>query len=107
MTRMRTAILISGRGSNMSALLEAAAEPSFPAVIELVLASRPDAPGLARAAAAGIVTAVVDHRAHPDRAAFENAVQLELERRDIQLVCLAGFMRILTPWFIERWSGRL
>jgi phosphoribosylglycinamide formyltransferase-1 len=107
MTRMRTAILISGRGSNMSALLEASAEPSFPAVIELVLANRPDAPGLARAAAAGIATAVVDHRAYPDRAAFENAVQLELERRDIQLVCLAGFMRILTPWFIERWSGRL
>ena len=76
-------------------------------MIELVLANRPDAPGLARAAAAGIATAVVDHRAYPDRASFENAVQLELERRDIQLVCLAGFMRILTPWFIERWSGRL
>lgn len=107
MTRLRTAILISGRGSNMTALLEAARDPSFPAGIELVLANRVDAPGLARAAAAGIATTAIDHRAYPDRAAFEHAMQMELERRDIQLVCLAGFMRILTPWFIERWAGRL
>ena len=72
-----------------------------------MLANRLDAPGLARAAAAGIATTAIDHRAYPDRAAFEHAMQMELERRDIQLVCLAGFMRILTPWFIERWSGRL
>lgn len=107
MARMRTAILISGRGSNMTALIEAARDPSYPAEIVLVLSNRPDAWGLARAAQAGVETLAVDHKAFPDRPSFEHAMQAELERRGVELVCLAGFMRVLTPWFIERWPGRL
>ncbi|MCP8939370.1 phosphoribosylglycinamide formyltransferase [Alsobacter sp. SYSU M60028] len=107
MARMRTAILISGRGSNMTALLEAARQPAYPAQIVLVMSNRPDAAGLARAAEAGFATAVVDHKAYPDRASFEAAMQTELDRHGVELVCLAGFMRVLTPWFIERWTGRL
>jgi len=105
--RMRTAGLVSGRGSNMAALLDAAAGPAFPAEIVLVLSNRPDAGAMARATAAGVPTAVVDHRAYADRSAFEAAMQAELERHAVALVCLAGFMRVLTPWFIGRWPDRL
>ena len=105
--RVRTAILISGRGSNMTALIEAAENPSFPAEIVLVLSNRPGAPGLDRAAAAGLPTATIDHKAFPDREAFETAVDARLAESGIELVCLAGFMRVLTPWFIGRWAGRL
>lgn len=91
----------------MTALIEAARDPAYPAVIDLVLSNRPEAPGLARAAAAGLATACVDHRALADREAFEHAVQAQLEERRIDLVVLAGFMRVLTPWFIARWDGRL
>jgi phosphoribosylglycinamide formyltransferase-1 len=108
MARKRVAILISGRGSNMTALIEAAKDPAYPAEIVLVLSNRPDAGGLARARAEGIVTAVVDHaRFGKDREAFERALQDELERHRVELVCLAGFMRLLTPWFVRRWEGRL
>ena len=107
MARMRTAGLVSGRGSNMAALLDAAAGPAFPAEIVLVLSNRPDAGAMARATAAGVPTAVVDHRAYADRSAFEAAMQAELERHAVALVCLAGFMRVLTPWFIGRWPDRL
>jgi phosphoribosylglycinamide formyltransferase-1 len=107
MARRRTAILVSGRGSNMTALIEAARDPSYPAEIALVLSNRPGAGALQRAAEAGIPTAVVDHKDHPDRGAFEAAMQAELDAHGIDLVCLAGFMRVLTPWFIERWPGRL
>jgi len=104
----RAAILISGRGSNMGALIGAAREPSYPAAIALVLSNRPDAAGLARARADGIATAVVDHTAFgKDREAFERALDTSLERHRIDLVCLAGFMRLLTPWFVRRWEGRL
>jgi len=106
--KKRVAILISGRGSNMVALIEAAKDPAYPAEIALVLSNDPDAAGLARAAQAGIETAVVDHkRFGKDREAFERALQTELERRHIELVCLAGFMRLLTPWFVRQWDGRL
>src|SRR4051794_28030778 len=106
--RARTAILISGRGSNMAALLEAAAEPAYPAEIALVLANRGDAAGLARAAAAGIPTAVVESRAHRgDRPGFEAAVEAVLAEHRIGLIALAGFMRVLTPEFVGRWDGRL
>lgn len=105
--RVRVAILISGRGSNMASLIEAARDPDYPAEIALVLSNRPGAPGLARAEAAGIATRIVDHTAFPDRASFDAAVQRELEGAGIDLVCLAGFMRILTPGFIERWAGRM
>lgn len=106
MTR-RTAILISGRGSNMVSLIEAAAAPGFPAGIALVLSNRPEAAGLARAAQAGIETATVDHKAFPDRESFERALDARLGEAGIELVCLAGFMRVLTPWFVERWTGRM
>jgi phosphoribosylglycinamide formyltransferase 1 len=108
MAKQRVAVLISGRGSNMTALIEAAKAPGFPAEIVLVLSSRADAAGLARAGAAGIATAVVDHAAHgKDREAFERAMQAVLERDRIDLVCLAGFMRLLTPWLVSRWEGRM
>lgn len=108
MTRKRVAILISGRGSNMMALIEAAKANDYPAEIVLVVSNRPDAGGLARAREAGVATAVVDHTPHgEDREAFERALDAELQAHRIDLVCLAGFMRVLTPWFVGRWSGRM
>lgn len=106
--KKRVAILISGRGSNMTALIEAAKAKDYPAEIVLVASNRPDAPGLARARAAGVATAVVDHAPFGEnREAFERALDDELRARRIDLVCLAGFMRLLTPWFVTRWSGRM
>ena len=106
--KKRVAILISGRGSNMTALIEAAKADDYPAEITLVVSNRPDAPGLARARAAGIATTVVDHLPFgEDREAFERALDRELRAQRIDLVCLAGFMRLLTPWFVARWSGRM
>lgn len=105
--KMRVAILISGRGSNMVSLIEAARAPDFPAEIVLVLSNRPEAGGLAHAAAAGIPARAVDHRAYPDRAAFDAALQAELQAVGVDLVCLAGFMRIFTPGFVEAWAGRM
>lgn len=108
MKKKRVAILISGRGSNMMALVEAAAAPDFPAEIALVLSNRPDAAGLEWAAARGIRTAAIDHKIYgKDREAFERAMQATLEDNAIDLVCLAGFMRVLTPWFVRRWEGRM
>jgi phosphoribosylglycinamide formyltransferase 1 len=108
MTRKRVAVLISGRGSNMAALIEAAKAADYPAEIALVLSNRPEAGGLKTADAEGIATASIDHtKFGKDRAAFERAMQDALEQRKIDLVCLAGFMRLLTPWFVERWQGRM
>jgi phosphoribosylglycinamide formyltransferase 1 len=108
MTRKRVAILISGRGSNMTALIEAAKEPDYPAEVVLVFSNKPDAEGLKRAAAAGIPTAIVDHARHgKDREAFERALDDTLKARRIDLICLAGFMRLLTPAFVGRWEGRM
>lgn len=106
--RRRTAILISGRGSNMAALLAAAADPAYPAEITLVLANKPAAGGLARAAEAGIPTAVVESRAFGrDRAGFEMAMETELTKHGVELIALAGFMRVLTEGFVGRWAGRM
>jgi phosphoribosylglycinamide formyltransferase-1 len=106
--KKRVAVLISGRGSNMTALIEAAEAKDYPAQITLVVSNRPDALGLTRARAAGIATAVVDHTLFgEDREAFERALDGELRTQRIDLVCLAGFMRRLTPWFVARWSGRM
>ncbi|MDK9696019.1 MAG: phosphoribosylglycinamide formyltransferase [Siculibacillus sp.] len=106
--RRRVAVLISGGGSNMAALIEATRDPAHPAEIVCVLSNRADAGGLAKARAAGVPhVAVVDHRAHATREAFERAMQAELEAADVEIVALAGFMRLLTPWFIERWHDRL
>ena len=108
MTRKRVGVLISGRGSNMAALIEAAKTPDYPAEIALVLSNRPDAGGLATARDQKIATEVIDHTQFgKDRAAFERAMQGVLERHRIEIVCLAGFMRLLTPWFIERWQNRM
>jgi len=108
MTKKRVAVLISGRGSNLTALIEVAKAPDYPAAIVLVVANLPDAAGLMHARQAGIPTAVVDHRAFgADREAFERALDAQLQAQRIEIVCLAGFMRLLTPWFVTRWSGRL
>lgn len=108
MNRKRTAVLISGRGSNMGALISAAMAPSYPAAITLVISNRPDAKGLERAAEFGIATAVVDHKDFAgDRQAFEKAIDDVLKEHRIDLVALAGFMRILTPYLVNAWSGRM
>jgi len=105
--RARVAILISGRGSNMAALIEAARAPDYPAQIALVLSNRRDAGGLALAREAGIATEIVESGDYPGRDAFEAALQERLSAHRIALVCLAGFMRILSAPFVERWRGRL
>jgi phosphoribosylglycinamide formyltransferase-1 len=108
MSRKRVAVLISGRGSNMTALIEAAKDPTYPAEIVLVLSNIPDAGGLQIAKAVGIETVVIDHKQFgKDRPAFEAAMQSALERHKIEIVCLAGFMRILTAGFVEKWRGRM
>jgi len=105
--RKRVAIVISGRGSNMAALIAAAKEPTYPAEIVLVVSNRPGAPGLERAAEAGIATDVVDHKAFPDRPSFETALTARLETARVDLVCHAGFMRIVTEGYVEHWRDRL
>ncbi|MGA3138020.1 MAG: phosphoribosylglycinamide formyltransferase [Xanthobacteraceae bacterium] len=108
MVKKRVAILISGRGSNMAALIEAAKVDDYPAEIALVVSNRADAAGLSRARDQGVATALVDHRNFgEDREAFERALDEILRANRIEIVCLAGFMRVLTPWFVGRWSGRL
>jgi phosphoribosylglycinamide formyltransferase-1 len=108
MSRKRVAILISGRGSNMAALIEAAKDKDYPAEIVLVLSNRPDAAGLDVARANGIQTYVIDHKVFgKDRAAFDAAMQAVLMEHRIDIVCLAGFMRLLTPSFVEAWRGRM
>ena len=104
MSRKRVAVLISGRGSNMSALIEAAKAKDYPAEISLVVSNRADAGGLALAHAARISTAVIPGK---DRAAFERELQQALEKSRIDIVCLAGFMRLLTGDFVSHWSGKL
>lgn len=103
---MKVAILISGSGSNMVALADSLAG-DHPARPCLVLSNRPGAGGIAKAAERGIATACVDHRAHPDRERFEAALTRALDAAAPDLICLAGFMRILTPAFIDRWAGRM
>lgn len=106
--RKRVGVLISGRGSNMVSLAEAAQAPGYPAEIALVLSNIPDVAGLERARGFGIATATIDHRPFgKDREAFERAVDELLRLNQIELVVLAGFMRILTPWFVTRWEGRM
>ncbi|WP_290488862.1 MULTISPECIES: phosphoribosylglycinamide formyltransferase, partial [unclassified Hyphomonas] len=102
MTRLKLAILISGRGSNMEAILEAARDPAYPAQPVLVLSNRPDAKGLETATAAGIATAAIDHKTYgKDREAFERAMHEQLTEAGVEIIALAGFMRVLTPWFVN------
>jgi phosphoribosylglycinamide formyltransferase-1 len=108
MAKMKVGILISGRGSNMQALIEACRAPKFPAAIALVLSNEAGAAGLARAQEAGIATRVIDHRGFAkDRAQFEAALTAALEEAGVEFVCLAGFMRLLTETFVGHWRDRL
>ena len=107
MAKTKIAVLISGRGSNMQALIEAAKHEDYPAEIVLVASNNPDAPGLEIARAAGIETDVVNHRDYEDREEFEEALDQTIKLYGARIVCLAGFMRILTPWFTERWRDLL
>jgi phosphoribosylglycinamide formyltransferase 1 len=105
--RIRTAVLISGSGSNLQALMDAAKAPDCPYEIVLVISNRAEAGGLARAQAAGIKALTIAHKAFDTREAFDAAIDVALRAARIELVCLAGFMRILTADFIGRWTGRL
>jgi phosphoribosylglycinamide formyltransferase-1 len=106
MKKLRTAILISGGGSNMAALIAAAKAPDYPAGIVLVASSSPDAGGIAKAKAAGIPVFAFDHREY-DREGLERAVDAELEKAGVELVCLAGWMRLLSPYLIGKWRNRM
>jgi phosphoribosylglycinamide formyltransferase-1 len=108
MSKRRVAILISGRGSNMAALVDAAKQADYPAEIVLVISNNPDAAGLVRAREGDIPTAIVDHKPYGrDRAAFEQALTGELTAHEVELICLGGFMRLFTPGFVARWQGRM
>jgi phosphoribosylglycinamide formyltransferase-1 len=105
--RVKTAVLISGRGSNLQALIDACADPDFPAEIVLVLSNRADAGGLERAARAGIATAILPHRDFASRDAFDAAIDARLRAAGVELVCLAGFMRLLGAAFVAGWRDQL
>src|SRR3954464_9681620 len=106
--KRRVAILISGRGSNMTALIEAAKSADFPAEIVVVISNRADAPGLASAAAGGIAISVIESKPFgKDRAAFEAVLQQTLDEKNVELICLGGFMRLFTAEFVTRWYGKM
>ena len=107
MTRVRTAILISGRGTNLAALINAARDPSFPAEIVLVFSNVEGAEGLKRAEATGIATRALSHKAFASREAFDDAVDAVLREANVSLICEAGFMRIHSEPFVRRWQGRI
>ncbi len=104
---LKVAVLISGRGSNLQALLDACAAPGFPAEIVLVISNKADAFGLERAAKAGVATEVINHKDFDSREAFDDAMHARLEAEGVEFVCLAGFMRLLSAPFVERWTDRL
>ncbi|PZU50319.1 MAG: phosphoribosylglycinamide formyltransferase [Sphingomonas sp.] len=106
-SRRRVAVLLSGRGTNMQALAEAARDPDYPAEIVLVLSNRAAAPGLEVARALGIATATVPGKDFPDRESFDSAMAAVLDAHEVELIALAGFMRILTPGFVQHWAGRM
>lgn len=105
--RRRVGVLISGRGSNLQALLDAAADPAYPAEIALVVSDKADAYGLERARLAGVPGVVVDRKAHPGREDFEAAIDAALRHAGCDLVCLAGFMRVLSAGFVDQWPNRI
>ena len=104
--RPKIGVLISGRGSNLQALIDACALPDYPAEIALVIANRADAFGIERARRAGVPAMVIPHRDFADRESFDAALDAALRQAGVELVCTAGFMRILTAWFVERWHDR-
>ena len=107
MSKLRLAVLISGNGSNLQALIDACRMPDFPAEIVLVISNKADAYGLTRAKQAGIQALVVDHKAYASREAFDAALHEALVAQRVQLVCLAGFMRLLSPGFVEKWPRKM
>ena len=107
MTRMRTAVLISGRGSNLAALIDACKASDFPAEIICVVSNCENAPGLAFAEAEEIATEVIPHTAYSNRAAFDAAINEELVSRGVEIICLAGFMRLFTAEFMKQWQDRI
>jgi phosphoribosylglycinamide formyltransferase-1 len=107
MAKLKVGILISGRGSNMAALVEAAKAADYPAEIACVVSNIADAPGLKIAEAVGIATAAISHKGFPDRESFDRIVSAELDKHGVGLVALAGFMRIQSPWFPAHWQGRI
>ncbi len=107
MAKLRLAVMISGSGTNLQALIDACADPDYPAEIQVVISNRPDAGGLLRASKAGIKAVVIDHKKFEDRESFEDALHVCLKDHQTQLVCLAGFMRILNAEFVNRWRDRM
>lgn len=107
MQRIKTAVLISGNGSNLQALLDASAAADYPAEITLVLSNKEDAYGLTRAENAGVPIAVIPHGNYADRISFDRVMDAALRSHEIELVVMAGFMRILSDWFVQQWQGRL
>ncbi len=107
MAKKRVAVLISGRGSNMEALIRAAEKKDYPAEISFVLSNKADAAGLQFAAKHHIKTGVINHKDFPNRDAFDAAIHAKLLEEKIDIVCLAGFMRVLTPGFVEKWNGKM
>ncbi len=105
--RLKVGVLISGRGSNLKSLLDACAAPGFPAEVVTVIANRPDAGGLGHARAAGVAAQVIDHKTFDGKAAFEAAVTGALEKAGVELLCLAGFMRVVSAGFVQHWQGRM
>ncbi|HWK44381.1 MAG TPA: phosphoribosylglycinamide formyltransferase [Stellaceae bacterium] len=105
--RLRVGVLVSGSGTNLQALIDLCAMPGFPAEIVVVISNKPDVLALERAARGGIACRVIAHRAYPDRPSFDGALDQALREHEVELVCLAGFMRVLTTAFVELWRDRL
>lgn len=103
----KVAVLISGNGSNLQALIDASAAPDYPAQIALVISNKKDAYGLARAEKSGVDACVIDHKNYPSREEFDAAIDVLLNQYAIEFVCLAGFMRILSSGFVNKWQGRM
>lgn len=107
MSKLKLGVLISGRGSNLQALIDACAAADYPAEIVLVISNRPDAKGLERASAADIPTRVIEHTGYADRESFDRDVDAALRDAGVELICLAGFMRLLSAWLVEQWPNRI
>lgn len=107
MSKLKLGVLISGRGSNLQALIDACAEADYPAEIVLVISNRPGAMGLERARTADIATQVIEHTAYGDRESFDRDMNAALRDAGVELVCLAGFMRLLSAWLVARWPDRI
>ena len=107
MARLKTGVLISGRGTNLQALLDACTDPDFPAEIVSVVANKAGAMGLERARKAGVKASFIDHTLYDEREDFERELDAQLREDGVEFIALAGFMRILTPWFVDKWRDRL